>query len=434
MQYLAALLTHALPTVSRLSLFLFLLACCLPARSQDGPQDVRIRLLATQAPAEITVTAQSGMIRVTTGAEPSPILELVQGERLTLTRSRRSVTLRGKDTRFTQPSFLLEADGILEVAWRSGSQTRRRQYPGALLVQQEQGTLHLVNTVPFEIYVASVLNREYGLGDLEGSKAQAVVIRTYAWYAMQRRQQDAFYDLLDHEAHQVYHGVADLAPMAWQAAQATAGVVLTHQGEVVEAVYSSSSGGHTADNDVVWRGAARPYLRGRTDPYDRVSPHHRWTSSLNKQELLAALSTHFGTEITDVRIQDRSDDGRVQHLALSRKRGNPVTMRSNDFRLLITRAFGTEALRSTFFELRSGRTAYHFEGRGFGHGVGLSQWGAHGMAEAGKNYQEILDYYYTDVQLATLYSPPTQPPTYVSAQPAVVLPTRRKAPTRRLGW
>jgi stage II sporulation protein D len=251
--------------------------------------------------------------------------------------------------------------------------------------------MRLVNHVDLETYVAAVVTSEYGLDDLEGNKAMAVLARTYALRALGKYGDD--YDHVDHSLSQVYHGVGDLKPQAIEGALATRGKVLTYEGALIEAVYHAESGGHTADNETVWSGG-KPitYLRGVSDPFANQSPYASWTYRASRVKLLGALSRKYGGRVTGIRIGERSSDGRVATLHLLR-RPKDLEVPANEFRLLFLTTFGQYSLKSTNFSARRDGGYYLFEGTGFGHGVGVSQWGAHEMAGRGFGYEDILKFY-----------------------------------------
>lgn len=318
-----------------------------------------------------------------------------------------------------QTFVLKTADDGREVA---------RTYSGSLEVfvdPQHPAVLQLINHVALEEYVASVVATEYGLDDLEGSKAMAVLVRTYALNA-HRKYGDA-YDHVDHALSQVYRGAERITPRSREATRLTEGEILTYQGALIEAVYSSSSGGHTASNEDVWNAAPRPYLRGRPDPYALNAPNATWEARLSRPALLRVLSQQYGN-VTGFRIQDRSRDGRARTIALTQATGTDKTINANDFRLLISRHFGVQRCKSTLFQVALQGDTYVFQGKGFGHGVGLSQWGAHEMARQGHSYRHILSYYFQGVTLERLSDhlarrdPPARP-----AAPADPLTQRLQA-------
>jgi len=293
----------------------------------------------------------------------------------------------------------LEMDDAGAFDVDGGSSPYKRTYTGSLDVSAKSGDdgLAIVNRVPIEDYVASVVGAEYGLNDVEGAKAMAVVARTYALHALQQNSR-----LLDSERSQVYQGLQKANAAARAAASATAGQVLTFKGDLIEAVYSSSNGGRSASNASVWGTNPVPYLQSRKDPYDaRKSPHASWSWEMGEEKLEKALSRAFRHHVKDIRVTETAKDGRVLSVEL-RGRDGSREVSGSAFRAALARAFGAMTVKSTFFDLKAKRDRYVFEGRGFGHGVGLSQWGAHAMALDGRSYNDILDFYYHGTRLESV--------------------------------
>jgi len=255
----------------------------------------------------------------------------------------------------------------------------------------------LVNHVRLDEYVACVVSSEYGFNDLEGAKAMAVLARTYV--LRNAAGSGRAYDLVDHQLAQKYDGADRLTDAAIEATIATLGEVLTYQGALVEAVYFSSSGGHTADNDAVWNGKPLPYLRGVPDPYDAASPHASWRTTIPRDRLLRALSRHYNVAVEEFYIDQRSRDGRARTVALVQQNQTALAIQGNEFRLLINNNFGITSLKSTLFDAHIDGEQIIFEGGGFGHGVGMSQFGALGMSKRGFSYRDILSFYFTGTQV-----------------------------------
>ncbi|NND72242.1 MAG: SpoIID/LytB domain-containing protein [Rhodothermales bacterium] len=292
------------------------------------------------------------------------------------------------------------AAGGAVSAYVNGRRDPLRLYSGSIRVRVDPKNMRqlvVVNTVPVEDYVAAVVATEYGLDDVEGTRAMAVLARTYALRSKAGTGDD--YDHVDHSISQVFHGVGTIDRKSNEAANSTRGEVLVHNGELIESVYHSSSGGFTANNEDVWNGSPVAYLRGRVDRYED-SPHTDWTVTVDRERLLRVLSNHAQVGVSGLRVGDRSDDGRVRKLILHTSSGDKE-IAANQFRLIFRREFGTSALKSTLFRVKRKGSQYEFEGSGFGHGVGLSQWGAHRMALKGKRYDEILRYYYSDVDIVS---------------------------------
>ena len=330
------------------------------------------------------------------------------------------VVLLGSE-RIEAAALVLEPEGPGAMDVVSVGSSDERTYTGSLeAVPKEDGAgMTLVNLVPIEDYVASVVGSEYGLDDIEGAKAMAVVARTYALNAMQQQR-----PLVDSDRSQVYLGLQRATAATRLAAAATAGEVLTWNGSMIDAVYSASNGGRTASNESIWATSALPYLTSRKDPFDaQVSPHASWQFEIDEKRLEQTVSETFGIETRAIRVDARAPDGRVTRVLLKGKQGSK-TVSGSAFRAALARSFGAMSVRSTYFELKEKRRRYVLKGQGFGHGVGLSQWGAHGMARAGRSYEDILAFYYSGTQLAR-FSPNTKPSEhYMLAQAEPREPTR----------
>ncbi len=393
---------------------------------------VRVRVLGQQQPVSVTIKAAGGDLRVHLPNVAAPIMRLRPGESATIALRNGEVAINRGGDGIYGTSFDIQPDA--DAQWTLSSGSTERVYTGPLHVEPDRSSLQLVNHVPIDDYVASVVASEYGFDDLEGSKAMAVVARTYGMRAAGKFD-SGDYDHVDNTVSQVYRGVRSITPVSRRATSQTRGEVLTYGGALIEAVYFSSSGGHTANNEDVWDAStALPYLRGRDDPYDRASPHHRWSMSLDRDRLLSALSNEFGIRVTGFTVGARSAEGRVQTVRLVTP-GGYVAVPSNAFRLAVIRRIPDAKLRSTWFNASRNGNTYQFRGRGFGHGVGLSQWGIREMASRGTSYEEMLTFYYAGVEIREADGDRIRLP----AQPVATSPERPKEERddrtkRRIGW
>ena len=163
--------------------------------------------------------------------------------------------------------------------------------------------------------------------------------------------------------------------------------MLTHSGQVIEAVFHSSSGGHSENSEHVWSKAV-PYLKGVPD-FDQSAPVYSWRAQFSLADVGARIG-YPGT-ITAVEVLSRSPQGRAQRMTIIGDAGN-LTVTGSTFRQKL-------GLRSTKFDLAVSPTSISVAGNGFGHGIGMSQWGARGMAERGQGYDEILTHFYKGTQL-----------------------------------
>jgi SpoIID/LytB domain protein len=333
---------------------------------------------------------------------------------------------------------ITSGQGIIRVIEKSGEQTRNL-YAGSLRLQPNTyGTYTLVNQVPLEAYLRGVVPYEIGTWAVQPVlQVQAILARTYALRNLRRFAIDG-YQLCANTQCQVYNGLAGVHPATDQAITATRGKVLTYNNELVDAVYSSSTGGITAPFNDVWSGAERPYLRavidsvstvwdlsrqsladeqnfrrfiGQTKGFNEAGGEmFRWRiesrlDSLNR-DLRRYLTgnknplTNFKT-IQRLEVTRRSPAGRVLQLTVTTDRGTVVLEKDT-----ILVAF--YAPNSTLFYLEplysANRTlqGYTFVGGGLGHGVGLSQTGTYHLGQLGWSSDRILSFYFPGTQLQPL--------------------------------
>jgi stage II sporulation protein D len=266
-----------------------------------------------------------------------------------------------------------------------------RPYRGVLRLHRGPSSrLVTVNVLPLEEYVRGVMRAEVAPDwPIEALKAQAVLARTYALYAALTSGQ-APYDLTATTASQMYAGAWGEDGRSDEAVLSTRGVVLTHEGMVIPAFYHSASGGMTEDAVEVWE-KRYPFIVGVPDPFSAGSPHHLWEETLPEETVRRVLAAggHALGVIRSIETAGRTRSGRIQRL-LVRHASGMLTLEAKAFRQLV----GAEVLRSTNFTVVPNGAEFTFVGKGWGHGVGLSQWGAKGMAELAFGYEDILGYYY----------------------------------------
>ncbi|MEB3357960.1 MAG: SpoIID/LytB domain-containing protein [Synechococcales bacterium] len=276
-------------------------------------------------------------------------------------------------------------------------------YRGRTQVVATGSGLTAINVVDLEHYLYSVVGSEMPTNwPLEALKAQAVTARTYVLYKRQRGTNPLF-DVGDTTTWQVYGGLAKEASTTQAAVEATRGQVLTHNGQLIEAVFHSSSGGHTENVEDIWS-SPRPYLRGVVD-FDQGAPVFQWMEQVSAADLRQKISG-VGN-VLSMTPEQTTPRGRIVTMRVTGDTGSRV-IRGDELR----RALG---LRSTLFtvtpqfgrvasagNVASAPTVFFISGRGFGHGVGMSQWGAYGMAAHGYNYQQILGHYYQGVGLSNI--------------------------------
>ncbi|HEX7010415.1 MAG TPA: SpoIID/LytB domain-containing protein, partial [Phycisphaeraceae bacterium] len=320
------------------------------------------------------------------------------------------------------PRLRVEAasgDGLLSIDGH--------RYPDAVvLAPQEQGDrFDVINHVPLERYLPGVLERElYGQWHPEAFVAQAVAARSYALFERQLHAQRA-YDLESTTASQVYRGAAT-NPKAVEAVQRTRGMVLVHAGRIVPAFFSSCCGGTGQAASAAFPRLASavdiPPLRGaRCGGWCQASPNYRWGPILRDTSMLAKRIAAWGRAnrhpvaqlegLRDIRISELSGTGRPAAFVIIDRRGRRFTLPAESFRFACNYAGAglpavepAQQLKSSHVRVRlTGRTVRFEDGRGHGHGVGLCQWGAQGMAQQGYDGLAIVRFYYPGATIQRIY-------------------------------
>lgn len=360
--------------------------------ASNSTDDILVHILGREISDRMSLTPDHTLLDI-----------VVSGKRVATVAVGQSIDIQieSNEVHVATGSGSIQAPIIILRPVGEGSNTVRanrleRSYSGSLTISVRNDRLRIINRVPIEEYVASVVGSEYGFDDLEGSKAMAVVARTYA--IRTSGVNGAGVPLVDDARAQVYRGREYITPVTRRAARETEGQVLTHDGIPIEAVYSASNGGHVAANESVWNTPPVAYLREREDPWDSISPYTEWTFEIDEEKLHEQLGDVYGLDVRDIDFGRPGRDGRVRRVTLQSRDGQR-SISGSDFRAIVARENGERTLRSTYFKIDRKRDSYEFEGSGYGHGVGLSQWGARAMAGSGKSYTEILDFYYANVAL-----------------------------------
>jgi stage II sporulation protein D len=258
------------------------------------------------------------------------------------------------------------------------------------LIKKDNGSLLVINKIDLEDYVKGVLYHESShYWPPDALRAQAVVSRTYAVYQMQENKLKD-YDLTSDIYSQVYGGKTSERFRTNEAVDDTRACVLTYDNKIIPAYFHATCGGHTEDASLLWNIDIVP-LKGVICVFCKDSPHFRWHNTLSLDEIEKKL-TGAGYNIKviqDIRILGKDKSGRITDLDIVSPEKN-IKISAKDFRNII----GPNLIRSTNFQLNLADGDTVFQGLGWGHGVGLCQWGAYFMAKQGYNYKDILKYYY----------------------------------------
>ncbi|GGJ89579.1 SpoIID/LytB domain-containing protein [Deinococcus aquiradiocola] len=269
-----------------------------------------------------------------------------------------------------------------------------RTYRGGLLLKAAKGGVSAVNVLDLEDYLRGVVPAEMPSGwPLEALKSQAVVARTYA---AARINPGSYYDLCATDSCQVYGGVAREATGSDAAIAATRAQVVSYAGAAAKTYFSSDSGGFTASSLETW-GQDVPYLVARPDPASQ-GPNSRWTFNVPLRQV-ADIAARYGVRVGALRsvtIVGVSASGRVTGVALNGASGSR-TLQGADAGGFV-RSLGAKSSRVNF----SGSDPLVVSGAGSGHGVGLSQYGASGLARQGWNYLQIMGFYYGGASISSI--------------------------------
>ena len=392
--------------------------------TDDNDQPVRIALATSDESARVGGTGSwriynrnSATLVVKGDADATMRIEPRSGQ-LVVVRSDGSTTTR------RDGPFLVRATTRGSFVTYEG-----KRYRGELVITPSNGGLLVVNRLGVESYLRGVVPLEIGdrkPGEEAAVEAQAVAARSYTYIHMNDAG-DRGFDMYGSVQDQAYGGVDAEKPMTDAAVASTRDMVIKYAGRIINTPYSSTCGGSTAAvSEVWWRQPDQPYLRpvsdqipGTNSYYCDPSPRFRWTASFTQDQLRETLEKYImsitpATEppvtpspstpraslgrITGFRVDRRTASDRVASVSIQTERGN-YTVRGNDVRFILRTPSGS-LLNSTYFTAETSADGSGaignlvIRGGGYGHGIGMCQWGAIGRARAGQDYRTILTTYF----------------------------------------
>ena len=368
--------------MNRFIVFLIVCLCTTPGTAGTvalQPEVIRVALLKG---VESVNLDGDGVLAADEEGKP-----LVLGFPLLVKRSMSGLSVNGRNVR----SLVASAPDFMLV--------NGKRYRGIIEVTPADKGVLVVDELQLEDYLVGLINCEISSKwPMESIKSQAVIARSYAIYQKETRK-NAPYHLESSVMDQVYEGCDIEDSRAVRGVSETAGEVLTFDGRVIQAFYHSSCGGHTEAVENVW-GYSLPYLQGVDCKYCLTAGAGKWeqTIALKKIESLLKGGTYQVYGLREIKAGRRNKSGRLNDLILLTAKGN-VTISGVNFRKMI----GYSVIKSTNFEVKTVGNDALFSGYGYGHGVGLCQWGAKQRAEDGFDYREILSYYYPGTKLEKAY-------------------------------
>lgn len=275
-----------------------------------------------------------------------------------------------------------------------------RRFRGNIdIIRKDNGKLMVINHLPLDEYLYGVLYHEVShRWPIEVLKAQAIAARTFALQQV-RQSKGQPYDLRSDIYSQVYGGRTSEKWSTNMAVDKTRGQILTYKGDIFPAYYHATCGGMTEDATNLWN-IDIPPLKGVDCSFCTSSPHYKWNKNISLAYLENKLKDNgykIG-KISSVAVLSKNRSGRVDKIEIKDDAGTSVVLTGKDFRQML----GPNDLRSVKFDVSMRPGSLVIDGFGWGHGVGMCQWGAYGMARNGKKADEILKYYYPGAEISTM--------------------------------
>lgn len=409
--------------MKKIIFFMIILMCfSIPINGIDLPAEIKIGLkFGATAVSSVELSNTTGLFLNTGAGEP---ISLGQ-KTLIAKRQDGGFVVSGAGEFAEETITIFSAEDKISVLGK--------EYRGYItLKRQGSSDITVINGIGFEKYLYGVVGKEMSPSfHIESLKAQAICARTYAFKNLDKYRSQGF-NLSDATDCQAYNGVAAEAASIIRAVDETAGKIIVYDGKPIEAVYFSSDGGATENSENVWI-SPFPYLKSVPDPYEnpKEASYYNWTVAMTPVQIkdsFAQRGIDIG-EITDILITEVSPSGRALKLVFKGTTGEKIYTKDN-----IRAALGTGVIKSQLFTIRSPASSsatvltgdgkksvtvsnvsvltgsgkerivpkggnYVFTGHGWGHAVGMSQWGAKGMADSGFTYEQILKHYYSGVEV-----------------------------------
>ncbi|HEY9843751.1 MAG: SpoIID/LytB domain-containing protein [Candidatus Sericytochromatia bacterium] len=371
------------------------------AYAQDLP--IRVQVVAHDTAAALRVSATS-RVRVLNGLGWHDIGQLAPTSQLLVKTQPGGLKVEGLQGTELYQGLRLESPNEQSLI-----QADQAWYRGHLTLTAVKGGFTIVNELPLEQYLYSVVPSEMPASwPIEALKSQAVAARTYALTHLGQYRKRGF-DVTSDTSSQVYQGVKAEHSNSLRAVAETAGLIMTYNDQPIQAYFHSTSGGRTENGADLW--APLPYLQP-VDDVDQASPKYTWHEEQSQETVRIRLKESLKVQVGKIlalQPQDYTSGGRVKTLRVLGSEGQQLISGE--------RVRSALRLNSTFFNVggvdaegklikQPGKdkipVSFQFAGRGWGHGMGMSQWGARQLAVDGYPFQSILSHYYRGVRIERL--------------------------------
>lgn len=352
---------------------------------------VRVRLFSNQSPETAIFSVTEGNYEII--ADNGEIMTVLKDEPVLITRFNEKLAVKTR----TAKGFICDS---LTLSGKTGNDSfsfrtigiihTKQNYSGDLKCFPDLGTLVFVNITDIEKYISGVVMAEGGNGkNLEYFKTQAIIARTYMYRYFDKHITDK-YNVCDNTHCQAFNGVSSDALLNIATRETSGLVILDEDNILIISAFHSNCGGETSSSDDVWL-MSQPYLKSVADPYCLVSRSALWQKSIAVSEWVSYLRKSGYNEKVD-------DPAVFNFLQKSRL----TDYKTGSFIIPLRTIRSDLNLRSTFFSVYTKGDSILLKGRGYGHGVGLCQEGAMVMAAKGLNYREIIDFYYSGVNISDI--------------------------------
>lgn len=362
--------------------------------------DIRVNLAEYKNGSVIIITSP---VTVVTNEGSSIIVQA--GAPLKISLSGNNISLTGEAGTISGTSLQIKNVSVpLEF--------RKVKYRGEFKLVKDGGTVFLLNVLDLEDYLRGVVPLEIGLKNpvyFEALKCAAVAARNFALMKIEMRLKN--FDLHADTRDQAYGGLSVETKIDNDAVSATYGEILKYEGNTAQIFYFSSCGGTTEESTEVFSSRKIPYLTSVNcgpDAFCSASPSFRWRETYTANRLISILKRDGGlkgnSKILSVEITAKTQSGRVKELKFNLDNGSNIIMNGSKIRNAFRSEVSQESLRSMLFEVKNLNNSgifsgVEFEGRGYGHGVGMCQWGALTQSKNGVSYERILELYFPGTKL-----------------------------------
>lgn len=371
------------------TIILVLLVFCL--RSASGI-NIDVRIYSTVSIQQVTFKVFSGKYEVI--ADNSKLLDIYKNSVITL-KINDSVIDIFQNNQLLKSSRMIQFKGVgflntFEIEPIKPSYMSRI-YDDNLVVRNIGGNeLQLLNNVELEHYIAGVVESEGGgsTTDTDFFLVQSITCRTYALANIRKHWKEGFH-LCDDVHCQVYKGRCKTSYIMMATSNTTGKVIVDENGKMISAAFHSNSGGQTMNSEDVWT-LSTTYLKSVVDTFSLSGKNSTWEVTMPVKDWLNFLKTKYNYPVDDSLMRSKCLDFKQDKRLVNFPGNIPLKDIRKDLNL-----------KSAFFSVITNGDEVLFDGKGYGHGVGLSQEGAIRMIQLGYSYEDVIKFYYQDVKIIT---------------------------------